>query len=133
MPYRLAQSPPRGSNEQGPPTEFWNIDELTPVTQCGYQKMVRMGDWKLIYDMMGYGQLYNLSTDPGELKNLFGSAAVAAEQAQMMAELLMWTIRNEDTLPVDEPQKDWQSTRWSKEHNWYAPYRHGKTPGPYIP
>src|ERR1019366_10599069 len=98
MPYRLAQSPPRGSNEQGPPTEFWNIDELTPVTQCGYQKMVRMGDWKLIYDMMGYGQLYTLSTSPCELKNLFGNPAEAAEQPPMMAALLMWTIRKEDTL-----------------------------------
>jgi hypothetical protein len=38
-------------------------DELNKVTQSGLQKMVRMGDWKLIYDMMGYGQLYHLPLD----------------------------------------------------------------------
>lgn len=133
MPYRLAESPPKGSSGEGPPNALWNIDELNPVTQSGTMKMVRMGDWKLIYDMMGYGQLYNLSSDPCELKNLFGDPSVAAEQLRMVEELLMWTIRCQDTLPADEPMKGWQSTRWSQKHNWYAPYRHGKAPEPYIP
>ena len=35
-------------------------------------KMVRMGDWKLLFDMMGNGQLYNVARDPYELKNLYG-------------------------------------------------------------
>ena len=105
MPYRLAETPPKGANGEGPPTALWNIDELNPVTQSGTMKMVRMGDWKLIYDMMGYGQLYNLSSDPCELKNLFGDPSVATEQLRMVEELLMWTIRYQDTLPVDEPKK----------------------------
>jgi arylsulfatase A-like enzyme len=133
MPYRLAESPPKGDSGQGPPTPLWNIDELNPVTQSGTMKMVRMGDWKLIYDMMGYGQLYNLASDPCELNNLFGKPFVADEQLRLAEELLMWTIRNQDTLPVDEPKEDWQSTRWSKQHNWYAPYRHGKPGEPFIP
>lgn len=133
MPYRLAQYPPKGESGEGRPTPLWNIDELNPVTQSGTQKMVRMGDWKLIYDMMGYGQLYNLASDPCELKNLFSDPSVAGEQMRMVEELLMWTIRSQDTLPTDEPLKGWQSTRWSKQHNWYAPYRHGKAPGPFIP
>lgn len=133
MPYRFAESPPKGASEQGPPTSLWNIDELNPVTQSGTMKMVRMGDWKLIYDMMGYGQLYNVASDPCELRNLFDDPSVAAMQLRMVEELLMWTIRNQDTLPVDEPDKRWQSTRWPKQHNWYAPYRHGKAPEPYIP
>ena len=133
MPYRLAESPPMGDSGQGPPTPFWNIDELNPVTQSGTMKMVRMEDWKLIYDMMGYGQLYNLADDPCELKNLFNQPAVANVQVKMVEELLMWTIRSQDTLPVDEPIKGWQSTRWPKQHNWYAPYRHGKPSEPYIP
>jgi hypothetical protein len=115
------------------PNDLWNLDELNPVTQSGYMKMVRMGDWKLIYDMMGYGQLYRLSTDPCELKNLFGNPSVATEQAQMVEELLMWTIRSQDNLPADEYKKGLQNTRWPQQHNWYAPYRHGKAPGPFIP
>jgi hypothetical protein len=133
LPYRIAQSPPKGESGEGPPNEFWNIDELNPVTQSGYTKMVRRGDWKLIYDMMGYGQLYNLASDPCELKNLFGDPSAATEQLRMVEELLMWTIRCEDTLPSDPYKDGVENTRWSTQHNWYAPYRHGKPSEPFIP
>lgn len=107
-------------------------DELNKVTQSGLQKMVRMGDWKLIYDMMGYGQLYNLASDPCELNNVFGRAEVAKEQMSLMEELLMWTIRCQDSLPTG-PQNAKYQTKWSKQHNWYAPYRHGTAPEAFIP
>ena len=49
--------------------------------------MVRMEDWKLVYDMIGYGQLYNLRSDPFELKNLFSMPEHSAIQSRLMAEL----------------------------------------------
>jgi arylsulfatase A-like enzyme len=107
-------------------------DELNKVTQSGLQKMVRMGDWKLIFDMMGYGQLYHLKNDPYELTNLFGQPQVAKEQTELMAELLMWTIRAQDSLPTGQQGIKYR-TKWSSEHNWYAPYRHGKAPLAFIP
>ena len=109
-----------------------SFDELNMVTQSGNQKMVRMGKWKLIYDMMGYGQLYDLDKDPDELDNLFGQPRVATDQAALMAELLMWTIRNEDSLPTGPQFKKYQ-TKWPGGHNWYAPYRHGTPPVAFIP
>jgi arylsulfatase A-like enzyme len=107
-------------------------DELNKVTQSGLQKMVRMGDWKLIYDMMGYGQLYHLPSDPCELRNVFGQPHAAKEQMELMAELLMWTIRAQDSLPTGPEGVKYQ-TKWSAQHNWYAPYRQGTTPEAYIP
>ncbi|MFT4111158.1 sulfatase [Silvibacterium sp.] len=108
-------------------------DELNKVTQSGNQKMVRMGQWKLVYDMMGYGQLYNLEKDPGELVNLFNKPEHEKEQARLMEELAMWVIRTEDSLPTG-PQNGKYQTKWSAEHNWYSPYRHGRPPpNPYIP
>jgi len=107
-------------------------DELNKVTQSGNQKMVRMGDWKLVYDMMGYGQLYNLSDDRCELTNLFGKPEHATEQSRLMAELAMWVIRSQDSLPTG-PQNGKYQTKWSKKHNWYAPYRHGDAPEAFIP
>ncbi len=107
-------------------------DELNKVTQSGLEKMVRMGDWKLIYDMMGYGQLYHLASDPHEMKNLFGDPSVRDEQARLMEELMMWTIRSQDSLPTGPQNRKYQ-TKWSKEHNWYSPYRHGRAPEAYIP
>jgi hypothetical protein len=60
--------------------------------------MVRKGDWKLIYDMMGYGQIYHLPTDPGEIKNLFGQPATQAVQAQLMQELTEWLLHSERAI-----------------------------------
>ena len=60
-------------------------DELNKVTQSGNQKMVRMEDWKLVYDMIGYGQLYNLRSDPFELKNLFSMPDHSVIQSRLMA------------------------------------------------
>lgn len=121
-PVSIAQKKPGGAS--------W--DELNGVTQSGSQKMVRMGEWKLIYDMMGYGQLYHLPTDRCELNNRFGQPDVAAIQASLMAELAMWTIRTEDSLPTG-PQNRKYETKWARPHNCYAPYRHGVAPTAYIP
>jgi arylsulfatase A-like enzyme len=123
IPYTIAERKQQESTS-------W--DELNKVTQSGNMKMVRMGDWKLIYDMMGYGQLYHLASDPCELKNLFGHPSAAAEQARLMSELLMWTIRCQDSLPTG-PQNAKYETKWAKQHNWYAPYRHGSAPEAFIP
>jgi arylsulfatase A-like enzyme len=109
------------------------FDELNMVTQSGNQKMVRMAEWKLIYDAMGYGQLYNLREDPCELRNLFNRGETATIQSQLMAELAMWLIRTQDALPTG-PQNQKYQTKWPAAHNWLAPYRQGKTqPAPYIP
>src|SRR3546814_19672613 len=83
--------------------------------------MVRMGEWKLIYDMMGYGQLYHLPTDPHELNNRFGQPDVAREQAALMAELTMWTIRTQDRLPTGPQNRKYQ-TKWERPNKGSAPY-----------
>ena len=112
------------------PTMF---DELNKVTQSGNQKMVRMGDWKLVFDGMGYGQLYDLRHDPCELTNLFNKPSVVKKQAELMAELTMWIIRAQDSLPTG-PQNAKYQTKWPALHNWYTPYRHGgSTPEAYVP
>jgi arylsulfatase A-like enzyme len=107
-------------------------DTLNKVTQSGNAAMVRMGDWKLIYDMMGYGQLYHLPSDPHELDNRFGRPDAAGPQAQLMAELAMWTIRTQDSLPTG-PQNAKYRTKWARPHNWYAPHRRAPAGTAYIP
>jgi arylsulfatase A-like enzyme len=110
-----------------------SFDELNKVTLSGNQKMVRMGDWKLVYDMMGYGELFDLKTDPCELTNLFNRQELATQQAGLMAELLMWVVRTEDSLPTG-PQNKKYTTKWSSKHNWYVPYREtGPPPVAYQP
>ena len=118
----------KGPQHPPAPGEAKTYDTLNMVDQSGYQKMVRMGHWKLLYDMMGYGQLYDLSKDPAELKNLFGDPSVKEEQMRLLEELLAWNIRAEDSLPTGA-----YKTKWPGAHNWYAPYRHGKSPEAFIP
>ncbi len=102
-----------------------NWDELNKVTQSGNQKMVRMGDWKLVFDMMGYGQLFHLPSDPAELDNRFDDPGAAQPRNALLAELLMWTIRNQDPLPTGPQNRKYQ-TKWPAHHNWYAPHREAK-------
>jgi arylsulfatase A-like enzyme len=77
-------------------------DTLNKVTQSGNQKMVRMGEWKLTLDMMGYAQLCHMPTDPHEQVNLFGDARYTKVQQRLMQELVRWMMHVEDTLPPDQ-------------------------------
>jgi len=75
------------------------FNELNQYAQAGLLRMVRQGDWKLLYDAQGAGQLYNLRDDPDEDRNLFDAPAHAAERARMVELLLKMTLRASDTLP----------------------------------
>jgi arylsulfatase A-like enzyme len=99
------------------PAAIPTYDELNPVTQSGSLKMVRRAGWKLTFDMMGNGELYNVARDPYELANLYGRKESLEIQHQLMADLLRWTIRTQDDLPVAAYRPKWAS------RNWYSEYR----------
>ena len=65
-----------------------------------YFTTYRMGDWKLEFDMLGNGEMYNVKKDPSEMKNLYGNRKYAAKQQELMAELLKWDIATDDPLPL---------------------------------
>ncbi len=75
------------------------FDELNGWSQSGTMRMVRKGDWKLIMDMQGAGQLYNLADDPVELVNLYGKPECLAIQQELLADLVVWLLRVQDPLP----------------------------------
>ena len=76
------------------------FDELNTWSQSGTISMVRMGDWKLVFDMNGNGELYNMKEDPSETENLFGQKKYAKTQNILLQELLKWEIATEDPIPV---------------------------------
>ena len=104
--------------EERPPLHFSyegrSFDELNSVTQSGNLKMVRLGDWKLTFDMQGHGELYDLAHDPGELRDRFGDPACREIRLMLVEELLRWTIRTEDDLPGG------RYVAKRAERNWYA-------------
>ena len=75
------------------------FDCLNAWTQSGAMRMLRKGDWKIVMDMDGRGQLYNLRDDPAELVDLYGHPEHVAKQAELLADLLAATLRAQDPLP----------------------------------
>jgi arylsulfatase A-like enzyme len=109
---------PYGADER-PPLHFdydgTTYDCLNSVTQSGVTRMLRRDHWKLLYDVLGRGELYDLRTDPVELDNLWDDPAYHEIRSQLVEELLWWTLRVTDDLPVARylPKR--------ADHNWYAP------------
>ncbi|MHC4636598.1 MAG: sulfatase family protein [Planctomycetota bacterium] len=95
------------------------FDELNSWSQSGTMRMVRKRDWKLVFDMQGKGQLYNLKDDPVELKNLYGESRYAGVQQELLADLLGWTLRVQDPLP---PPRDRYIMK-TDPRNYWSEYR----------
>ncbi len=91
-------------DEDIPPNDVEMSDK--PEAWCnslchgGNMRMIRKDDWKLIYDSLGRGELYDLPTDPAELKNQFDNPEHADKKNELLADLLKWTIRLTDPLPA---------------------------------
>ena len=62
-------------------------DEFAPAGGC-YQRMIRRGDWKLIYYHGQPDQLFNLADDPEELNDLSDSPTAQAIKESLIEQLL---------------------------------------------
>ncbi len=78
-----------------PPTEWEDLafceycsDEYAPEGGC-YQRMIRRGDWKLIYYHGQPSQLFNLAADPHELNDLAHDPAYAQVREDLTAQVLV--------------------------------------------
>lgn len=95
------------------PYDGTTYDELNSVTQSGTSRMLRRGQWKLIYHVTGAGELYDLDADPYELDNLFDVERVHETRSALLEEMLRWTLTISDGLP----QGNYRPV--IPEHNWY--------------
>lgn len=85
------------------------FDELNSWTQSGTSRMLRKGDWKLIMDSHGNGELYNVASDPSEINNLFGASEYENKKLELMSDMLKWELRLQDPLPI--PRKRYRFNR----------------------
>ena len=102
--------------QEGAYNEGCSYDCLNTWTQSGAMRMLRRGKWKLVIDMMGEGQLFDLESDPGETEDLFGRPDCAQTERELLADLLAWTIRSQDPLPHPRRRYTFKRT----PHNYYA-------------
>jgi arylsulfatase A-like enzyme len=72
----------------------------------GRRKMVRTRDWKYVHDSMGdRDELYDLKTDPWELKNAIDEEGNRDVLAELRLRLADWSIATEDNPPVPLPER----------------------------
>lgn len=90
------------------------FDCLNSVTQSGHTRMLRRGQWKLVYNNLGQGELYDLATDPMELHNRWDDPALRDVRSELTECLLRWATRLLDDLP----RANYEPRR--APHNWYA-------------
>jgi len=76
------------------------FDELNSWSQSGSTRALRMGDWKLEFDMLGNGLMYNIKKDTSEIINLYNNEKYIKIQLELISELLKWDIATEDPLPL---------------------------------
>lgn len=99
------------------------FDELNTWTQSGTMRMLRKDDWKLVYDMQGKGELYNLAKDPAEIKNLFGNKNYTAKQMELLQDMMTWELRMQDPLPLPHPTKARHYGFKRDPKNYWSPYK----------
>ncbi|WP_186445593.1 sulfatase family protein [Paenibacillus cremeus] len=104
----------RVETEQGTIIRF---DELNTVTQAGFMRTIRKGDWKLNMSMQGTVQLYRISEDPLELNNRIGDPETKEMETMLLRELVIWMMRSQDPLPLPG-----QYSYKRAERNYLAPY-----------
>ncbi len=74
---------------------------LCPTVSRGPVKGVRSDRWKYVYNAGDVDELYDLHTDPHELRNLAADPALRPVVDEHRQALLEWLIDTEDTLAAD--------------------------------
>jgi arylsulfatase len=66
------------------------------LTGTEFMTMVMVENWKLVHFVdCDEGQLFDLTTDPGERKNLWDDPAHAVRKAEMIIRILKWRIQSD--------------------------------------
>jgi len=98
-------------------------DELNTWTQSGRMRMLRKGDWKLVYDMQGHGELYNLVKDPAEVNDLYKQKKYSDKKTELLEDLMAWELRAQDPLPLPHNNKFRKYGFKKDKRNYWAPYK----------
>jgi arylsulfatase A-like enzyme len=69
------------------------------------QRMVRTRSWKYVYNPCFEDELYDLQSDPGELRNLAGKLGYKHVLRRMKSRLVAWLERTRDTIGEDDSWK----------------------------
>jgi len=69
------------------------------------QRMVRTNSWKYVYNPCAEDELYDVQSDPGELRNLANDRGYQHVLRRMKARLVEWLNQTHDTIAEDDNWK----------------------------
>jgi hypothetical protein len=84
--------------------------------------MVRKGRYKIQVDMLGAGCLYDLASDPFEVKNLFNDPEYLTVKADMLTGLTSAILRACDPIPAPRRRYCFKS---HPQGFWFQDYHAG--------
>ncbi len=79
---------------------FCTTETALSVTYLPVQRPARTRTAVEASNHGGTGQLHNLKDDPAELNDLYGSPELAEVQRSLLEDLLTWSLRVQDPLPL---------------------------------
>lgn len=113
---RCGLAPPNGSqghvlsgvfdSADGPPRKALIIEDESQRAFLGFSQPVRLrsliaGNWRLSLYLEGeHGELYDLATDPHEMRNLWGDPAHAARRSELLRLMVQTMMENTDRSPL---------------------------------
>ncbi len=85
----------RGEHWEGRSHVYCESARDVNFTTNDCQTMIRSRDWKLVHFLDAEdGQLFDLASDPDELRNLWADPACAAQKRELLDALLQWRTRS---------------------------------------
>lgn len=105
------------SGQTPPPGADVPVATLCDVTQDGALRMVRSGRWKLVMQVTGETELFDLSQDPYELHDRHRDPECAEAYTSMLEHLAKWLIRVADPLPI--PEGGYARSTHPRNYHWH--------------
>ena len=97
----------RGESWEGRDYVFAEHPRDGILQKIDFMSMVRSREWKLVHFLNEpFGQLFNLTEDPGEMRNLWDDSSAAANKQELLHALLEWRIRGQ--YHTRDLYKDWR-------------------------
>jgi len=85
-------------------------------------RAIRNGKWKLVINLLDSDELYDLDSDPAELRNLISDSTFESVRDQLHDELLAWMYERRD--PFRSPAWERRAWRDTRTYGWWGEFRH---------
>ena len=92
---------------QYPRYEKQILQSIKNPSICSRAAMVRTEEYKYVYCPGDRDELYDLTTDPGQVNNVAETFEMASVRTELREKLLKWLLDTSDSVPLDHDPRNW--------------------------